>query len=267
MRKLGKRKFASGAVRDSNKGKPRPDLISPYFTERLGYRLAFGAEKYKRKESNKWLAFLNAESVQKLEIYIAKECVARVMRNNFGEIILTLQKNKERTEENGEIVTNQELSNWYQIEEQIQQKEKKIRRPSGSHTSGNLDSLLTVTTSLSKRDAAFAEQPDICTLITTMKHQNSEVYSVVSATTVSECLEITLKELKKRLLISSKVSLTELSGDKNWEKGIPTEAFLESLERHLISYKMGRTDEDHAGAIAFNIMGIIHNEEISKLKE
>lgn len=50
----------------------------------------------------------------------------------------------------------------------------------------------------------------------------------------------------------------------NWEKGIPTEAFLESLERHLVAYKMGKTDEDHAAAIAFNIMGIIHNEEVEK---
>lgn len=50
----------------------------------------------------------------------------------------------------------------------------------------------------------------------------------------------------------------------NWEMGIPDEAFLESLERHLVAYKMGKTDEDHAAAIAFNIMGIIHNEEVRK---
>jgi hypothetical protein len=53
--------------------------------------------------------------------------------------------------------------------------------------------------------------------------------------------------------------------ERNWEKGIPDAAFLESLERHLVSYKMGKQDEDHAAAIAFNIMGIIHNEEIRKL--
>lgn len=95
----GKRTFESGAVRDSNEGKSRPDLISPYFTERLGFRLAEGANKYE---------------------------------------------------------------------------------------------------------------------------------------------------------------------ERNWEKGIPDAAFLESLERHLVAYKMGKTDEDHAAAIAFNIMGIIHNEEVRK---
>ena len=53
----------------------------------------------------------------------------------------------------------------------------------------------------------------------------------------------------------------------NWKKGIPDEAFLESLERHLVAYKMGKTDEDHAAAIAFNVMGIIHNEEVRKLNK
>lgn len=38
--------FNSGAVRDTASGKPRPDLISPFFVERLGRHLGLGAEKY-----------------------------------------------------------------------------------------------------------------------------------------------------------------------------------------------------------------------------
>jgi hypothetical protein len=38
--------FDSGAVRDTASGKPRPDLISPFFVERLGRHLGLGAEKY-----------------------------------------------------------------------------------------------------------------------------------------------------------------------------------------------------------------------------
>lgn len=38
--------FESGAVRDTNDNKPRPDLISPLFVERLGRHLAAGARKY-----------------------------------------------------------------------------------------------------------------------------------------------------------------------------------------------------------------------------
>lgn len=42
----GSQTFSSGAVRDSNKGKPRPDLISPYFLTALGNVLAKGAQHY-----------------------------------------------------------------------------------------------------------------------------------------------------------------------------------------------------------------------------
>ncbi len=62
-------------------------------------------------------------------------------------------------------------------------------------------------------------------------------------------------------------------GERNWEKGIPNDSFLASLERHLIAYKQSvnkgytnnNIDEDHLGQLAFNLMGLIHNEEINKL--
>ena len=38
--------FATGAVRDTQTGKPRPELISPFANQRLGLHLAAGAEKY-----------------------------------------------------------------------------------------------------------------------------------------------------------------------------------------------------------------------------
>jgi hypothetical protein len=40
------RKFETGAVRDTNVGKSRPDLISPYMLEALGKVLAEGASHY-----------------------------------------------------------------------------------------------------------------------------------------------------------------------------------------------------------------------------
>lgn len=41
-----RQEFASGAVRDVSYAKPRPDLISPFFMERLGQHLGQGAKKY-----------------------------------------------------------------------------------------------------------------------------------------------------------------------------------------------------------------------------
>lgn len=63
------------------------------------------------------------------------------------------------------------------------------------------------------------------------------------------------------------------AGDRNWEKGIPDSAAIESLERHLIAikqklqfgYSVNYSNEDHEGGAAFNLMVLIHNQEIRKL--
>ena len=47
MKDSGQREtFESGAVRDTDDDKPRPDLISPFMLERLGHWMKQGADKY-----------------------------------------------------------------------------------------------------------------------------------------------------------------------------------------------------------------------------
>lgn len=50
----------------------------------------------------------------------------------------------------------------------------------------------------------------------------------------------------------------------NWAKGIPNSRCYESAMRHLMLYSIGKRDEDHLAAAAFNIMAMIHNEEVTK---
>jgi hypothetical protein len=52
----------------------------------------------------------------------------------------------------------------------------------------------------------------------------------------------------------------EKYGDRNWEKGIPTERFYASALRHLLQWRSGDSTEDHLSAVLFNIGGIIFNE-------
>ena len=49
--------FTTGSVRDSQAGKPRPDLASPFAAERLGAWLAKGAEKYAERNWEKGQPF------------------------------------------------------------------------------------------------------------------------------------------------------------------------------------------------------------------
>lgn len=50
-------------------------------------------------------------------------------------------------------------------------------------------------------------------------------------------------------------------GAHNFEKGIPSSRGLASLQRHLEAWKAGHDDEDHLGALVFNAMLLIFNEE------
>ena len=56
-------------------------------------------------------------------------------------------------------------------------------------------------------------------------------------------------------------------GRTNWQLGMPKLEYLESLMRHLITLwaeELGyekKTEQDHAAAILFNIIGFIYEEE------
>jgi len=58
-------------------------------------------------------------------------------------------------------------------------------------------------------------------------------------------------------------------GDRNWEKGQPIMRYLDSAERHINDLKaallLGEQSEDHAAAIAWNMMGFMHTEEMLKI--
>jgi len=60
-------------------------------------------------------------------------------------------------------------------------------------------------------------------------------------------------------------------GKNNWRKGQPTEAAIESLNRHLGKFEMNHNngleqDEDHLSAIIFNVQLIMKNEEKEGIK-
>lgn len=56
----------------------------------------------------------------------------------------------------------------------------------------------------------------------------------------------------------------EKYGERNWEMGMPFSRFLASAHRHLLQFMAGDRDEDHLAAVCFNIMAIIHFEEVER---
>lgn len=54
--------------------------------------------------------------------------------------------------------------------------------------------------------------------------------------------------------------------ERNWEKGMPFSRYLDSALRHLNKFTMGMDDEDHLAAACWNILAIIHHQEIGQLE-
>lgn len=52
--------------------------------------------------------------------------------------------------------------------------------------------------------------------------------------------------------------------DRNWERGIPFSRYVGSAFRHLLSFMMGKEDEDHLAACAWNIFAIMHHQELDE---
>lgn len=56
--------------------------------------------------------------------------------------------------------------------------------------------------------------------------------------------------------------------DRNWEKGgIPFSRFTNSARRHLNKFIIGLEDEDHLAGVLFNIMAIMHFQELNQLED
>lgn len=51
---------------------------------------------------------------------------------------------------------------------------------------------------------------------------------------------------------------------RNWEKGMPFSRYIDSAKRHIDKYIMGMTDEDHLSAAVWNLLAIIHHEEVGQ---
>ena len=52
--------------------------------------------------------------------------------------------------------------------------------------------------------------------------------------------------------------------DRNWEKGMPFSRYVDSAKRHLNKYVMGMDDEDHLAAACWNIIAIMHHQELGE---
>lgn len=67
-------------------------------------------------------------------------------------------------------------------------------------------------------------------------------------------------DLLKRVAKHYQIGAEKYKPD-NWRKGQPKDATMDSLLRHLESYRIGETDEDHLSAVIWNAFSMMHVDE------
>lgn len=53
--------------------------------------------------------------------------------------------------------------------------------------------------------------------------------------------------------------------DRNWEKGMPFSRYIDSAKRHINKYIKGMEDEDHLAAACWNLMAVMHHQEMQEV--
>lgn len=53
--------------------------------------------------------------------------------------------------------------------------------------------------------------------------------------------------------------------DRNWEKGMPFSRYVDSAKRHIDKFIMGMEDEDHLSAAVWNLLSIVHHQELGEI--
>lgn len=279
------------AVREPSTGKGRYDLITPYGTRRLAEWYELGAQKYTRGysvERDDILSVIkrnvemstNAPSAVYIN-YIAKECVEAVTKSHCEQEIQNTFCASEKTQIDGvrnirngfttqtadaekipiAVKEMQEHNDFLRLEELGLQKKNIINYWNGNKINA-----------LSAEELLKALEPYMLTMIT--KQGMQEESYAVGATTELECLRNLLTLCKKLFPTFSILRLDSssiqnhyditISGDRNWERGMPFSRYIDSAKRHLDKFVMGMEDEDHLAAAAWNIFAIMHHQELGQ---
>lgn len=217
--------------RKDDQDKVRYELLPPELLESTATILTFGAKKYSKNYESEWQKLLHVQGVKRLKLTTQKGFVEVVMRDNCVNWTRSMQNDNVRIDDSGNFEILNESKNWRDFEKLIQSLEPETNKPNGPIIWQNLDLTKQGMPNFVREGVRYAERQNIYTLITVIEREDLEVSYVASATTVSECLEMTWLAWKERFNISKPLKINE--GDRNWELGMKWSRPYGALMRHL----------------------------------
>lgn len=277
-----------GQGRKDDGGKLRFDLIPPDALAELVRVYTVGAAKYGRSvqlnigDMTEWVAqyvrALLPRHAVRVELFTRKDFAEDAMKSNLGNQTLNTQKDKKKTEGNGQRKTQIKSENFQRQGKQTQDVASETRGQSDLGTCENSVLILSRWTFFGRfkaGNAPFANVifprsiPSILTMTTELDGLGD--CFAVAVTEDWGCLEIALKELHERLNISKPIPRFKFckgrleifeSGDRNWEQGISYCRIFAALMRHCWAYFRGEENDPddglhHMAHAAWNCMTLL----------
>lgn len=281
------------AMREPQSGKGRYDLISPFAMRRIAKHYERGSSKYtveRQIDKGDLISVIKKRVETSLRVPCVVDidcilwgCAEIAMKKISKEEIKNMLIGSEKTQITGIKTIQSECMPLIKNEKKTQLAESETKRQNEEMLCENVDSQKTRIKYWKNGkiiDVQFAGD-DLTKLgqyilTMTIRLEGQEDCYVVDATTESECLKNLLglcKKLSSTFPIHQRMdsSMKELyvevvSGDRNWEKGMPFSRYVDSAKRHLDQFVMGMTDEDHLAAACWNLIAIMHHQELGQME-
>lgn len=272
----GKRQeFGTGSRRDTRDGKGRYDLIPPYFLKRLAVHLENGAVKYSQPEvigieQLVGLCSCGNQIATHFGLTSLAAFVETAMSAIFGIATRSLLSDNERTQGGGVLILRTASERGLMLSA-IAPRQTQVGRP---YLPSGVDMLSTDSLTrmasdylarrvISVPSVSTGSEPADQTSTTITRQETLEGFFVHAATRLLASSEIRQRLFGEhsptcpiRQLDASSNGIL-LRNDKNWEKGQPLSRYLDSAMRHLCAVLDKQDDEDHAAAVAWNMMAFM----------
>lgn len=217
------------------------------FVNQIKSMFAQYAESNDRQKSNQ-LVSVEVATIDDSERQTKHTPIVKVKIAKIGENV-TMKKSREIANEDHLILSLENVTNVLNI----------------LHSCPLTESLNSVLRKKKEEDARSVEVRIISTSTTITKQDSTEVSFVHDATTDSDFLETTFRDLKRHLNISERELKQAQTGAWNWAKGLPTSQIANSLQNHLWAYMEGEnTDPEsnlsHLDHLLWNAVALLYNE-------
>jgi len=260
-----------GLKKDS--GKLRMDLIPVDALREIARVLTFGAEKYTTRDLTKDdvtgiitgicdCQKLQLPAIQSVPSITAQGSADSATRKNFEQTIQSTRSVKELMPDNGTVRTKIESSSTIRDGGLNPITKKSAESDLGNPSSTYLDLLSKMNSESSKNKGVAVESVEdlpigpasTSTIVTQL--DNSEDFSVYGVTKPLASWETAQRELKRHSAICAvrKVGIcqgennsVQITGDRNWEKGIKYSRVYGALLRHVTSFWAGESVDPETG--------------------